>query len=143
MITVSEVLQSKGGEVWSVTPETMVFDAVQLLAEKEIGALVVVEEDRPAGMLSERDYTRKVVLEGKSSKNTPVGDIMSRRVVCVGPQQSMEECMALMTDKHIRHLPVMDKGQLVGIVSIGDVVKAVISEKQFVIEQMEHYIQGK
>ena len=142
MKPVRELLRIKGQETWSVTPDTPVYDALELMAEKNVGALLVLEGDTLAGILSERDYARKVVLKGKASKNTPVREIMSKNVVCVTPKQSVAECMALMTDKHIRHLPVIEDGKLVGVISIGDVVKAVISEQKFVIEQLEHYIAG-
>ncbi|MFQ5755656.1 MAG: CBS domain-containing protein [Acidiferrobacterales bacterium] len=142
MKPIREVLQIKGQETWSVTPDTPVYDALKLMAEKNVGALLVLDGDNLAGILSERDYARKVILKGKASKDTPVGEIMSEKVVCVTPEQSVADCMALMTDKHFRHLPVIEDGKLVGVISIGDVVKAVISEQKFVIEQLEHYIAG-
>ena len=140
MKTVKEILQAKSHKLLSIAPEASVLDALKLMAEKEVGALVVLEGDKLAGIFSERDYARKVILHGKSSKDTPVSEIMTHKVVCVGPDQSVEDCMALMTDKHVRHLPVIADGKLVGVVSIGDIVKAVISEKQFMIEQLESYI---
>ena len=115
-------------------------DALRLMAEKEVGALVVLENERLAGIFSERDYARKVILHGKSSKDTPVREIMTAKVVYVRPEQSVEECMALMTDKRIRHLPVLQDQRVIGVISIGDVVKEVISEQRFVIEQLEQYI---
>ncbi len=142
MKPVRELLRIKGQETWSVTPDTPVYDALKLMAEKNVGALLVLEGDKLAGILSERDYARKVILKGKASKNTPAREIMSENVVCVTPEQSVAECMALMTDKHFRHLPVIEDGKLVGVISIGDVVKAIISEQKFVIEQLEHYIAG-
>ena len=142
MKPVRELLRIKGQETWSVTPDTPVYDALKLMAEKNVGALLVLEGDKLAGILSERDYARKVILKGKASKNTPAREIMSENVVCVTPEQSVAECMALMTDKHFRHLPVIEDGKLVGVISIGDVVKAIISEQTFVIEQLEHYIAG-
>lgn len=142
MKPVRELLRIKGQETWSVTPDTPVYDALKLMAEKNVGALLVLDGDKLAGILSERDYARKVILKGKASKNTPAREIMSENVVCVTPKQSVAECMALMTDKHIRHLPVIEDGKLVGVISIGDVVKAIISEQKFVIEQLEHYIAG-
>ncbi|MBW8055524.1 MAG: CBS domain-containing protein [Nitrospira sp.] len=142
MKPVRELLRIKGQETWSVTPDTPVYDALKLMAEKNVGALLVLDGDKLAGILSERDYARKVILKGKASKNTPAREIMSENVVCVTPEQSVAECMALMTDKHIRHLPVIEDGKLVGVISIGDVVKAIISEQKFVIEQLEHYIAG-
>jgi CBS domain-containing protein len=142
MRTVSDILQDKGRQVFSVTPDTTVYDALQLMAEKNIGAVLVMEGDTPLGILSERDYARKVALRGKGTKDTPASEIMTERIICVRPQETAEECMALMTDKRIRHLPVLEDERLVGIISIGDVVKATISEKEFLIEQLEHYIRG-
>ena len=142
MRTVRDILQRKGTEVWSVTPETTVIDALKLMAEKNIGAVLVLDEDRVAGVLSERDYARKVTLQGRSSQDTTAREIMSERVVGVEPQQTVEECMALMTDKRIRHLPVVEGGEVIGVVSIGDIVKNIISEQEFLIEQLEHYITG-
>jgi CBS domain-containing protein len=142
MRTVRDILQRKGTEVWAVSPETTVIDALRLMAEKNIGAVLVLEEDRVAGVLSERDYARKVVLQGRTSQDTTAREIMSSRVVGVEPQQTVEECMALMTDKRIRHLPVVEGGEVIGVVSIGDIVKNIISEQEFLIEQLEHYITG-
>ena len=139
---VSQFLEKKGHDVWWVAPETTVFDALQLMANKKVGALLVLEEDSLVGVFSERDAARKVILKGKSSKDTPVRDIMSTKIVCVTPNQSTEECMSLMTEKRVRHLPVMDGEKLIGIISIGDVVKAVIADREDVIEQLEHYITG-
>ena len=140
---VRDVLQKKGYDIWSVAPDTPVYKALQLMSEKNCGAVLVVDQEIPVGILSERDYTRKVILRGKSSKNTPVEEIMSSRVVCIQPDNTIDECMALMTDKRIRHLPVL-KGEetLVGLISIGDVVKEVISEQEFIIHQLESYIKG-
>lgn len=140
MKTVQDLIAQKGTAVWSVSPDSTVFEALQLMAEKEIGALVVLENERPVGIFSERDYARQIILKGKASKDTPVREVMSSKVMYVRPEQTVEDCMALMTDKRIRHLPVLENDRLAGIVSIGDVVKAVISEKQFLIEQLEHYI---
>jgi len=140
--TVRDMLSAKGGTVWSVTPETPVVEALRMMAEKNVGAVVVRRGDTLAGILSERDYARKVVLKGKSSKDTPVGDIMTSRVAFVRPDQTTDDCMALMTAKHVRHLPVLESGDLVGIISIGDVVKAVIADLHFSIEQLESYING-
>jgi CBS domain-containing protein len=140
MQTVRDILKAKGSDAHAVGPDTSVYDALKLMAEKNIGAVLVLEAGRPVGILSERDYARQVILKGKTSKDTPVRDIMTSRVVFVRPGQSVEDCMALMTDKRIRHLPVLEAGALIGIVSVGDVVKAVISEKQFRIEQLENYI---
>lgn len=140
MQTVRDLLGKKGGEIWSVAPSSTVYEALQLMADKNIGAVLVREGDRMLGILSERDYAREVILKGKASKDTPVREIMTTRVVCVVPERTVEDCMALMTDKRIRHLPVLDGANLIGVLSIGDVVKAVISEKQFLIEQLESYI---
>jgi CBS domain-containing protein len=142
MHIVNQLLDAKGRDVWSVTPDTFVFDALQLMAEKNCGALVVLEEDKVVGIFSERDYARKVILKGKASKDTPVKEIMSAQVYFVRPQSSIEECMALMTDKRIRHLPVLEDSKVVGVISIGDVVRAVISEQEFTIKQLENYITG-
>jgi CBS domain-containing protein len=139
---IKELLATKGHEVWTIGPDDSVYDALKVMAEKEIGALVVLDAGRPVGLISERDYARNVVLKGRMSHDTPVSDIMTTRVVCARLDQTVEECMALITDKRIRHLPVMDGANLVGIISIGDLVKAIIAEQQFVIEQLEHYISG-
>jgi len=140
MRNVRELLEQKGTAIFSVRPEVTVFATLQLMAEKEIGAVLVLEADRLVGMFSERDYARQVILKGKASKDTPVRDVMTARVTYIRPEQTVEDCMALMTDKHVRHLPVLDQGKVIGLVSIGDIVKAVISEKQFIIEQLENYI---
>jgi len=142
MTTVKQILEAKGHEVWSVPPDATVYDALRIMAEKNIGALLVLEADKLRGIISERDYARKVVLKGKFSRETPVAEIMSTNVVTVRPDHSIEECMALMTDKRIRHLPVLENEKLVGIISIGDVVKAYISEQEFTIKQLENYITG-
>ena len=142
MKLVKHLLKEKGNAVWSVTPETMVYDALKLMAEKEVGALLVLEGGKLVGIISERDYARKVILKGKSSLDTPVKEIMTPRLQFVRPQQTVEECMALMTDKRIRHLPVLVDDQVVGVLSIGDLVKAVISEKDFMLKQLENYITG-
>jgi CBS domain-containing protein len=141
-MTVNQLLKSKGSVVWSVAPETSVFEALQVMAEKNVGALVVLEGTGLRGIFSERDYARKVILHGKSSKDTPVGEIMTEKVDCVNPSHSVRECMARMTDKHIRHLPVIEGGRVIGLISIGDVVKAIISDQEFMIEQLESYISG-
>ena len=143
MKSVKQILQDKENEVWKVTPDTTVFDALELMAEKNIGALLVLEADKLIGIFSERDYARKVILKGKASRNTHIKEIMSTKVLYVGPDQSIEECMALMTDKHIRHLPVLTGDELLGIISIGDVVKAIISEQEITIHWLEKYISGE
>lgn len=140
MANVKRVLQGKGHEVWSIGPEASVFDAIAMMAEKEVGALVVMEAEKLVGVMTERDYARKVVLQGRSSKGTRIKDIMTSRVAYTRPDQSVEECMAVMTDKRIRHLPVMDGDKVLGMISIGDLVKTIIEEQQQVIEQLEQYI---
>lgn len=142
MKTIRELLHEKGDKVWTIGPEASVYHALEEMAQHRIGSLVVVEAGRPVGLISERDYALKVALKGRSSRDTLVQDIMTRRVAVVAPTQTVEECMALMTEKRVRHLPVLEDGQLVGLVSIGDLVKAIISEQQFIIEQLEHYIAG-
>jgi CBS domain-containing protein len=143
MKTVQSLLEKKGSQIWSIGPDASVFEAISLMAEKGIGAVLVMEDGRLCGILSERDYARKVILAGKSSRQTPVRDIMTRSVLCARLEQTVEQCLALMTDKRIRHLPVADDGNVIGLVSIGDLVKEIIAEQQFIIEQLEHYIAGK
>jgi CBS domain-containing protein len=142
MKTVKQLLDTKGRQVWSISPEASVFEALQRMAEKEVGALLVMQEGKLVGIMSERDYARKVILNERSSQQTPVKDIMTTRVIYAHPNQPINECMALMTEKRIRHLPVMDGEALQGIISIGDLVKAIIADQQFIIEQLEHYISG-
>jgi CBS domain-containing protein len=139
MTTVRQILSGKR-EVYSTPPEATVLDALRLMSEKNVGALLVLSGGRLLGVFSERDYARKVILHGKSSKDTPVSEIMTARVITIDPERSAGECMALMTERRIRHLPVMDKGELVGVISIGDVVRAVVEEQQFTIRQLESYI---
>jgi CBS domain-containing protein len=140
MKRVREILEVKGHHIWFVAPDTSVYDAIKLMADKGIGALLVIQDGKLVGIISERDYARKVILQGRSSKTTTVSEIMTRRVIYAQPEQNIEECMALMTDKRIRHMPVMDQGQLVGVISIGDLVKSIIVEQKFIIEQLEKYI---
>jgi CBS domain-containing protein len=140
MATMKNLLDAKGREVWSVAPGDVVFNAIRLMAEKRVGALPVLEAGRLVGIVSERDYARKVILQGRSSKDTPVRDIMTAQVYCVAPDDSIDIAMSVMTEKHIRHLPVMEDGRLAGIVSIGDLVKTLLEEKNFVIQQLESYI---
>lgn len=135
-----ELLDQKGNAIWSVKPDETVFSTLQLMADKGIGAVLVFEGDRLIGLFSERDYARQVILKGKSSRDTAVREVMTSRVTYVRPDQTVDDCMAVMTDKRVRHLPVIDGAQVIGILSIGDIVKAVISEKQFIIEQLEQYI---
>jgi CBS domain-containing protein len=139
MKTVRQMLHGKAPLI-SVSPTATVYDALGLMARHDVGALVVLDEGRLAGMFSERDYARKVILLGKVSTKVAVSDIMTPRVLCVGPDDSVEVCMALMTEKHVRHLPVLDGSAVVGLVSIGDVVKTLLHEQQFVITQLERYI---
>jgi len=140
MTTVQRLLQNKGHTVWSITPDASVFEAVQLMADKRVGALMVVDRNELVGVISERDYAREIVLKDRVSRDTPVSAIMTQRVLYVRPQQTLEECMALMTEKNLRHLPVLNDGRLVGVISMRDVVKDLIAVKQFLIEQMENYI---
>ncbi|MCU7840316.1 MAG: CBS domain-containing protein [Candidatus Thiodiazotropha sp. (ex Troendleina suluensis)] len=142
MHTVNQLLQSKGFDVVTIDLNASVFEALKLMAEKGIGSLVVLENGDVAGLFSERDYARNIILKGRTSKETRVEEIMTRHVIVVKPQQSVEECMAIMTEKRVRHLPVMQDEKLVGIISIGDLVKAIIEEQQFVIEQLVSYING-
>jgi len=138
--TVSQLLQSKGHVVETVEQDSTVYDALAIMAEKGIGALVVMHAGKPVGLISERDYARSVILKGRSSKETKVGQIMSTHVVVAHPDQNVEECMAIMTEKRVRHLPVMQGDELIGIISIGDLVKAIIETQQFMIEQLVSYI---
>ena len=143
MKTAAHLLRSKAHQsVYTITPEASVFDAVQLMADKDIGALLVMDADAIAGIVTERDYARKIVLMSRSSKQTSVREIMTSAVMYVRPDQTSEECMVLMTENRLRHLPVMDAGRLLGIISIGDLVKDIIAEQRFTIEQLEHYISG-
>jgi CBS domain-containing protein len=140
--TVSEVLKHKGANVWSIGPDATVFEAIQMLADKNVGALLVTEGARLVGIISERDYTRKVVLKGRASRDTAVKEILSGHVIHVGPSHTIEECMRLMTDHHIRHLPVLDGERIVGLVSIGDLVNWIISAQNSTIQQLQTYIAG-
>lgn len=140
MKRVREILNDKGAQVWSIAPDRTVFDALKLMGEKEVGALTVVVDDQLVGVISERDYARKVILKGRTSRETQVREIMSTRVISTALDRTVQECLGVMTDKHIRHLPVLEEEELVGIISIGDLVKAVIAEQQFMIEQLESYI---
>ena len=144
MKTAAEILKSKAKQaVHTIAPGDSVFDAVKLMADKNIGALLVMEGEEVAGIITERDYARKIVLMSRSSKQTPVREIMTSAVMYVRPDQTSEECMVLMTENRLRHLPVIDGGRLVGIISIGDLVKDIIAEQRFTIEQLEHYISGE
>ncbi|TWG94430.1 putative signal-transduction protein containing cAMP-binding and CBS domains [Luteimonas sp. J16] len=142
MRTVRQLLDGKSPEVYAVAPEAPVIEAIRLMALKGIGAVLVTEDQRVRGILSERDYARKIVLEGRSSKDTPVSEIMTRDVVTVTPDHVVPTCMQLMTERRIRHLPVLERGQVVGMISIGDLVKAVIEDQQHELEQLQRYIAG-
>ena len=142
MKTVKQLLDTKGHNVWIIPPDASVYEALKLMADKDVGALLVLEAGKLVGIISERDYARKVILKGKFSKDTPVHEIMTTRLVYVRPEQTIQECMALMTDQHIRHLPVLAGEELVGLVSIGDLVKVIISEQEFLIQNLQDYIMG-
>jgi CBS domain-containing protein len=139
---ISELLGDKGQEIWSVGPHVTVYETIEIMADKGVGALVVMENEKLVGIISERDYARKVILQGRSSRDTPVVDIMTSRIIHTSPESTVDECMALMTDNKIRHLPVMADEKLLGVISIGDLVKATISEQKSTIEQLERYISG-
>jgi CBS domain-containing protein len=136
------LLDQKGHEILSIGPDETVFDAIQKMADNNVGSLVVTQGEKLIGIITERHYARNVFLKGRSSPKTTVREIMSTHVVCARPEQSVEECMAVMTDKAVRHLPVLENKQLIGVISIGDLVKSIISDQKFVIEQLEHYITG-
>jgi CBS domain-containing protein len=140
MRTIQQLLDTKGSQVWSVDPDASVYEALVIMAERQIGALLVMENERMIGLISERDYARSVILRGRTSKDTRVREVMTERVICTRPDQTLEEAMALMTEKRVRHLPVIVGDQVVGILSIGDLIKSIISEHKFIIEQLEHYI---
>jgi signal-transduction protein with cAMP-binding, CBS, and nucleotidyltransferase domain len=143
MIIVKEILDQKGHTAWTISPEAKVLEALELMAKKGLGALVVLEKDDIVGIISERDYARKIILMGRQSQDTPVRDIMTKEVYGVHYDTTAEECMVLMTDKHIRHLPVCKDGKLAGVISIGDVVKAIMTQQKVTIENLENYIMGK
>ncbi len=142
MKTVSRVLQAKGDQIFSVGPDASVFDALEEMSKRDVGALIVMKDGNVVGIFSERDYARKIILAGKASRDTAVSEIMTSRVVCARPDLTLEECLALMTDKRIRHLPVMHGDDLVGVVSIGDLVKGIIDDQRFLISQLESYVSG-
>lgn len=142
MKTARDILSAKGKEIWSISSADTVFDAVKLMAEKGVGALLVMDGGKLVGIITERDYARKIILAGKTSRESFVGDVMTRKVLCVPPDRAVDECMALMTDKRARHLPVIEHKQVIGVISIGDLVKATINEQQFLIEQLQQYISG-
>jgi CBS domain-containing protein len=143
MKTVRNLLNEKGAQVWSATPKTPVFEALRLMADKDIGALVVIEGEQITGIFTERDYARKIVLLGKASRNTPIAEIMSAPVITISPRQSVLECMALMARERIRYLPVVEQGRIAGIVSIGDVLKAIIAEQEEALQRMERAARGE
>jgi len=138
--TATEILRTKGDEVWSIQPDQTILVAIQMMAEKRIGALLVIDNDKLVGIITERDYARKVALEGRSSNQSLVRDIMSHKVLCARPEQTVQECMALMSDKRARHLPIVDHKKVIGVVSIGDLAKSIIAEQQFEIERLQYYI---
>jgi CBS domain-containing protein len=140
MVTVRQILESKGYDVWSVEPSATALEGLELMADKNIGALLVMHEGDLVGVFSERDFARKTAQIPETSRDTPVADMMTSKVIYVHPDLTIEECMAVMTRRHIRHLPVIREGVIIGVISIGDVVKALIAEKEFVIEQLENYI---
>jgi CBS domain-containing protein len=142
MTTVRQLLDQKGRKIWSIKPDATVFDAIAKMAEKDIGSLVVMDGDELVGIITERHYARNVVLKGKASPATPVRDIMERNVIIAQPEQSVEQCMAIMSEKRVRHLPVFEGKKPIGIVSIGDLVKSIIGDQKFTIDQLEHYIHG-
>ena len=140
MKRVKDILETKGHDVWCIEPSAWVYDAMKLMADRGVGALLVMEGPKLVGIISERDYARKIILQGRASRSTEVREIMTSRVVYTEPERNIEECMALMTEKRIRHLPVVEAGQVCGVISIGDLVKAIIAEQKFIIEQLERYI---
>ena len=142
MRTIEQLLQVKGSDIWSIEPQTTAYNALQIMAEKNVGALLVMEKEKLLGIFSERDYARKVILKEKSSKNTSVGELMTREVIYISADSTLEESMALMTAKRIRHLPVLKNNQLIGIVTLGDVVRQIISDQKFAIRELEKYITG-
>ena len=143
MTTVAQLLREKGHTVFSIGPDETVYEALQKMAEANVGCLVVLEDGKLVGIISERDYARNVVLKGRTSPATHVREIMNTAVLYVTPDRTVEECMALMTDRRIRHLPVIDQGQLIGLISIGDLVKSIITDQKFMIDQLEHFIYGQ
>jgi CBS domain-containing protein len=142
MKTIKRLLEAKGYDIWSITPDASVYEAIKLMADRNVGALLVLESGKLVGVISERDCTRRLILKERAAKDTQVREVMTSGVIYVRPDQTVEECMALMTAKRVRHLPVLADDQLIGIISIGDLVKDIISEQEFMIQQLEHYIKG-
>ena len=142
MTTIAQLLNTKGDQIWSVEPKATIFEALEIMSEKGIGALLVMEDGKLMGIFSERDYARKVILKGKSSKETPVGELMTKKVFYIDSQKTINDCMAMMTAKRIRHVPVIEDNQVMGIVTIGDVVNQIISEQEVTINHLENYITG-
>ena len=142
MTTIAQLLNAKGNQIWSVEPKVTIFEALEVMSEKEIGALLVMEDGKLTGIFSERDYARKVILKGKSSKETAVGELMTKKVFYIDSQKTINDCMAMMTAKRIRHVPVIEDNQVMGIVTIGDVVNQIISEQEVTINHLEKYITG-
>jgi signal-transduction protein with cAMP-binding, CBS, and nucleotidyltransferase domain len=143
MTTVGSLLDAKGRDLWSIAPDASVYEAIELMAAKNIGVLLVLEEQTLVGVVSERDYARKIILQGRSSKDTQVKEIMTEKVFCVERTHTLEQCMALMTERRVRHLPVLQDNRPIGVISVGDVIKSIISEKQVLIDQLESYISGR
>jgi CBS domain-containing protein len=142
MTTIQQLLDAKGHETYFVRPDDTVLDALKIMEDKDVGAVLVKDGDRLVGKFTERQYARKVFLKGRSSPKTLVREVMETEVICVGPEQTAEACMALMTEKRVRHLPVLRDEHIVGIISIGDLVKSIIADREFTIEQFEHFIRG-
>jgi CBS domain-containing protein len=142
MNSIGQLLESKGKDIWTIAPNATVFEGLRIMAKRNIGALLVIDKDNLVGIFSERDYARKVILEGKSSKDTAVGELMTKDVYYIDPKNTLQESMAVMTARHIRHMPVLDKDRLVGMVTLGDVVKQIIAEQEFTIRELEKYISG-
>ena len=142
MNTIGQLLESKGKDIWTIAPNATVFEGLRIMAKRNVGALLVIDKDNLVGIFSERDYARKVILEGKSSKDTAVGELMTKDVYYIDPKNTLQESMAVMTARHIRHMPVLDKDRLVGMVTLGDVVKQIIAEQEFTIRELEKYISG-
>ena len=142
MITIEKILNNKDKQIWSVEPKTSIFEALKIMSDKEVGALLVLEDEKLVGIFSERDYARKVILKGKSSKNTQVGELMTKKVLYIDPEKTINDCMVIMTAKHVRHLPVIENDKVIGMVTIGDVINQIISEQEFTIKHLENYITG-